>query len=112
MISFSVIYVWRMLNIVVICVYIFSTSGIFNYAQDIFKTSIKASFTLTKSIISGEPSINTSLHLYDHLIKPIVLYGAEIRGVLKTNCAACKKHSAFSFKDTRVMWQKNLKSGI
>ena len=60
----------------------FSANGIFNCAQDdIFKKSIKATFKLTKSIISGEPSINTSLHLYDHMIKPIVVYGSEIWGV-------------------------------
>lgn len=52
----------------------FSASGIFNYAQDdIFKKSMKASFKLTQSITSGEPSIKTSLHLYDHLINPLVI---------------------------------------
>ena len=78
----------------------FSASGIFNYAQDdIFKKSFKATFKLTKTIISGEQSINTSLHLYDHMIKPIVVYGSEIWGVFKTNSAACKKDSLFSLEN-------------
>ena len=78
----------------------FSANGIFNYAQDdIFKKSIKATFKLTKTITSGEPSINTSLHLNDHNIKPIVVYGSEIWEVSKTNCAACKKDSLFSFEN-------------
>ena len=78
----------------------FSASGIFNFAQDdIFKKSMKASFKLTKLITTGEPSINTSLHLYDHLVKPIVLYGSEIWGTFKTNIAACKKSSCFAFEE-------------
>ncbi|MEW8546081.1 MAG: hypothetical protein AB2693_21380, partial [Candidatus Thiodiazotropha sp.] len=78
----------------------FSVSGIFSCAQDdIFKKSIKATFKLTKSITSGEPSIRTSLHLFDHMIKPIVLYGSEIWGVFKTQSAACRKDSVFSFEN-------------
>lgn len=78
----------------------FSASGIFNYGQDdIFKKSMKASFKLTKLITSGEPSIKTSLHLYDHLIKPIVLYGSEIWGIFKTSSAACMKTSTFILND-------------
>ena len=58
----------------------FSASGNVNYGQDdIFK---KASFKLTKLITSGEPSIKNSLHFYEHLILPIVLYGSEIWGIL------------------------------
>lgn len=76
----------------------FSASGCFNFGQeDIFKRSMKASFKLTKLTTSGEPSVNTSLHLYDHLIKPIVLYGSEIWGVFKTNSAACKKDKMGTF---------------
>ena len=37
--------------------------------------------------------------MYDHLIKPIVLYGSEIWGIFRTNSAACKKTSAFLFKE-------------
>ena len=78
----------------------FSASGNFNYGQDdIFKKSMKASFKLTKLLTSGEPSIKTSFHLYDHLIKPIVLYGSEIWGIFRTNSAACKKNSAFLFEE-------------
>ena len=76
----------------------FSASGIFNYVQqDIFNMARKASFKLIKLVTSVEPSIKTSLHLYDHLIKPIVLYGSEIWGVFKTNTKACKKEENFLF---------------
>ena len=92
----------------------FSASGIFNCAQDdIFKKSIKATFKLTKSIISGEPSINTSLHLYDHMIKPIVVYGSEIWEFLKQTVLLVKRTACFHLKKyTRAILQINHKQGI
>ena len=78
----------------------FSASGIFNYGQqDIFNKARKASFKLTKLVSSAEPSIKTSLHLYDHLIKPILLYGSEIWGIFKTNSKACKNDESFKFSN-------------
>lgn len=78
----------------------FSASGSFNYGQqEIYQKSLKASFKLTKLITSAEPSINTSIHLYDHLIKPIVLYGSEIWGSFKTNTAACRKNDDTLFEN-------------
>jgi hypothetical protein len=38
-------------------------------------------------------SIKTNLHLLDHTIKSIVLYGSEIRGMFKTNSTACKTNA-------------------
>ena len=77
----------------------FSSSGVFNFAQDnIFKKSIKTSFKLTNLITTGgEPSINANLHLYDHLLKPLVLYGSEIRVIFKTNSAASENSNGFIF---------------
>ena len=84
----------------------FSASGIFNFAQDdIFKKSSKASFKLIKLIPSSEPSIKTSLHLFDHLIKPIVLYGAEIWEMFKTTSSAC-------LRDTKFVVQNIYKNNI
>ena len=78
----------------------FSVSGIFNFVQDdIYKKASKASFKLTKLVSSSEPSINTSLHLFDHLIKPIVLYGSEIWGMFKTNSSACMRDDGFAFQN-------------
>ena len=75
-------------------------SRVFNYAQDdIFKKSIKASLKLTQLTTTGEPSIKASLHLFDHLLKHIVLYGSEIWVTLKKNIAACKKTSRFIFEE-------------
>ena len=56
-----------------------------------FSKARKASFKLIKIITSAEPSIKTGLHLYDHLIKPILIYEYEIWGLLKTNSKICKR---------------------
>ena len=34
--------------------------------------------SLKRNIISLNPNINTSIHIFDHTIKPILLYGSEI----------------------------------
>lgn len=73
-------------------------SGTFNYGQnDIFNKARKPTFKVTKIITSAEPSVRTRLHLNDHLIKPILLYGSEIWGVFKTNSKACKKGEIFYY---------------
>ena len=40
------------------------------------------------------PSIKTNMHIYDYTIKPILLYGSEIWGVL--NPASSKYHNVIS----------------
>ena len=57
----------------------FSASGSFSHGIDeIYQKASKASFRITESTASGDPSIHTSINLYDQLIKPLVLYGSEI----------------------------------
>lgn len=57
----------------------FSPSGYFHCSiQDLDQKASKRSFKLTKLTASAYPNIVTSIHLYDHLIKPIVLYASEI----------------------------------
>jgi hypothetical protein len=49
-----------------------------------YKKSLKAVFKLQRALSSSNPSISTFLHLYDHTIKPILIYGSEITGMFKT----------------------------
>ena len=44
---------------------------------------------------SSNPSLSTLSHLYDHTIKPILVYGSEIWGMFSTESAACKKSNNF-----------------
>jgi hypothetical protein len=58
-------------------------SGNFTEARkQLFQTAIKASFKLCRNMKSFTPSIKTFLHLFDHCIKPIALYGCENWGVI------------------------------
>ena len=78
----------------------FTPSGLFYQSKiDLFQKALKASFKLQKNLSSSNPSFKTMIHLFDHTIKPIVLYGSEIWGVFKTNSAACKRADNNPFND-------------
>jgi hypothetical protein len=47
--------------------------------SELYNKGLKAYFKLSRSI-GTEVKVGTMLHLFDHLIKPILLYGAEIFG--------------------------------
>ena len=74
----------------------FVSSGKFSQAKDeLYKKAVKASFKLHHCLSSCSPSISTSLHLYDHTIKPILFYGSEILGMFAPDSAACKKDNDY-----------------
>ena len=83
-------------------VYIFSASGTFSYAKsELYKKGLKAYFKLCKNILNLHPCLRTSLHIFDHTVKPILLYGSEIWGIY--NPASSKFRNGISldkiFKD-------------
>ena len=55
-----------------------------NAKNELYKKGLKVYFKLSKSI-SPMPKANTMLHLFDHLIKPLLLYGCEIWGIFNLN---------------------------
>ena len=60
----------------------FCASGSFSFTQDeLYKKALKAYFKLSKDFLSLHPSVKTSTHVFDHTIKPILLYGCEIWGM-------------------------------
>ena len=42
---------------------------------------LKAYFKLCKNILNLHPCLRTSLHIFDHTVKPILLSGSEIWGI-------------------------------
>ncbi len=59
-------------------------SGSFNLAiQNLYEKGIKAMFKLTKTVCNYKPSTSTLFHLFDMMIKPILIYSSEIWGVPK-----------------------------
>jgi hypothetical protein len=60
---------------------IFTTSGTFTPAKnDLYQRALKCLFKLRKSFSDISPNIKTCLHIFDHTLKPILLYGSEIWG--------------------------------
>ena len=59
---------------------LFSASDTFTPAKkQLYDKSVKALYSLKRIIIfSLNPKIHTSIHIFDHTIKPILLYGSEI----------------------------------
>ena len=57
---------------------IIENTGKFNEARkQLFQKGMKANFKLYRDMKSADPSIKTFLHIFDHCIKAIVLYGCE-----------------------------------
>ena len=59
----------------------FQSSGNFvNARKDLAQRASKAMFKLIKSFNGNPPGIYTCFHLFDHTIKPILMYGSELWG--------------------------------
>ena len=57
----------------------FSNSGSFTEAiKELYQKGLKAYFKFRKCFEHHEPKIKTLLHVFDHTIKPVLLYGSEI----------------------------------
>jgi hypothetical protein len=64
----------------------FSSSGSYSYAQNEL-------YKLKKDLLSLNPNIRTSMHVFDHNIKPILLYGSDIWGMFNPFTMKCKKEN-------------------
>ena len=59
----------------------FTASGSFHFAQtELYKKPLKAYFKLRKDFFSLNPSVKSSMHIFDHTLKPILLYNSEVWG--------------------------------
>ena len=75
-----------------------SSSGTFSYCQsDLYKRGLKANFKLSKCFDDLHKNVDTILHLLDHAVKPVLLYGSEIWGTINTTLAIVKKDSSSLF---------------
>jgi hypothetical protein len=48
--------------------------------RNLYHRGLKAMFKLTKSFENLSPSYDTCIHLFDHLVKPILTYGSDVWG--------------------------------
>jgi hypothetical protein len=59
----------------------FSVGGKFTFAKnELNQRGMKAVFKLQSLFKQSSPGIKTSFHLFDHVIKPILLYGSDVWG--------------------------------
>ena len=71
---------------------IFTSSGTFSHGQkDLCSRATKASFKLSRIFGQLHQRIDTMLHLFDHTVKPILLYGSEIWGTVNISSSILKK---------------------
>jgi hypothetical protein len=52
-----------------------------NAKEDLNKRGMKSMFKLTSMFKDVKPNFLTSMHLFDHIVKPVLLYGADVWGV-------------------------------
>lgn len=78
----------------------FCSSGSFSYAQnELYQKGLKAYFKLCKDFISLNPSPKISLHVFDHTLLPILLYGCEIWGYFNPFTTRFKRKPDLSFDE-------------
>ena len=71
---------------------VFSSNGSFSICQeDLYKRALKAYFKISKYFVNVKASIRTFLKLFDHTVKPILLYACEIWGTININSCIVKK---------------------
>ena len=80
-----------------------SLGGSFKEAKHmLYNNALKASFKLYKEVKSLDLPVNTLLHMFDHMVKPIALYGCEIWGILTVGKQGENKDLYDLYKDFEV----------
>ena len=79
---------------------LFSASGTFSHAKlDLYNRGLKAFFKLKSIFGNLAPNVNTCLHIFDHTVKPILLYGCEVWGTCFPSAAAVRKEADFKLEN-------------
>ena len=85
-----------------------SNGKISDCTKDLYHRSLKAMFKLTKSLKAETPNFNTSMHLFDHLIKPILSYSSETWApfLLKGKPVHFEKHLNFDIEKCHIKFMR------
>ena len=71
---------------------LFCSNGSFTLCQeDLFKRASRAYFKMSKYFVDCKSSIRTFLKLFDHIVKPILLYACEIWGTINITSTIVQK---------------------
>ena len=78
---------------------IFSASGTFTHAKvDLYNRGLKAFFKLKSIFGELSPGVDTNLHIFDHTIQPVLLYGCEIWGASVPSKALIRNEPKFKIE--------------
>ena len=78
---------------------VFAASGAFSHARsDLYNRGLKAFFKFKSIFGDLSPNIDTGLHIFDHTIKPILLYGCEVWGVCSPLSASVRNEPDFKIE--------------
>jgi hypothetical protein len=76
------------------------------YAQEeLYNKASKAYLKLSKDLLSLNPGLHTSMHVFDHTIKPILLYGCEIWGTFSTFSAKFR-HGMQNLSSNQIYYEQ------
>ena len=59
--------------------------------MELYKKAMKAYFKLNKHFLSCNPGTNVAIHIFDHTVIPVLLYGSEIWGLFNPFSAKFRK---------------------
>ena len=87
-----------------------SVNGRFSAAiSDLMKRGHKAYFKFCSLFKNASPSVNTMIHTFDHTIKPILLYSAEVWGMFEAESKRGKTRSLETMFDDLHIEKLNVK---
>jgi hypothetical protein len=70
-----------------------TSNGSFDTAQkNLYMRGLKAYFKLVKILSSQRSGVHTAIHLFDHTVKPVLLYASEIWGSIDPNLRKIKNN--------------------
>jgi hypothetical protein len=87
-------------------VYLSSSGSSAEAKEDLYKRGLKALLKFKNSFNLYKPKIKTLLHIFDHTVKPVLLYGSEVWGTSMVN--KINKEERFLFNLSKNMKQENV----
>lgn len=85
-----------------------STGSASNIIDTLYKKGLKALYKLNK-LLNHNYDIQTVLHIFDHTVKPVLLYGSEVWGIELAKLGSRSKHAFEKNLDTNALAKLELK---
>jgi exonuclease III len=89
---------------------IFKSNGTFdNTQQNLYHRGLKAYFKMAKMLSTEQSASSTVIHLFDHTVKPILLYASEVWGCINPNLRRIKNQPSHKLaKGYEKLWAEKL----